>query len=60
MTLSCQVYHITSLTPQLTVFCFGHTAPCGMFQVPEEEIDSVAELMRLLEIDVLGPTCCMA
>jgi len=31
-----------------------------MFQVPEEEIDSVAELMRLLEIDVLGPTCCMA
>ena len=44
--------------PPAVIDCFGHTAPCGMFQVPEEEIDSVAELMRLLELDVLGATCC--
>ena len=44
--------------PPAVIDCFGHSAPCGMFQVPEEEIDSVADMMRFLELDVLGATCC--
>ena len=44
--------------PPAVVDCFGHSTPCGMFQVPEEEIDSVASLLKLLELDVVGATCC--
>ena len=44
--------------PPAVIDFFGHSAPCGMFQVQEEEIDSVAEMMRSLELDALGATCC--
>eukprot|EP00985_Skeletonema_marinoi_P029460 scaffold27934_cov73-Skeletonema_marinoi.AAC.1 len=42
MTLSCQVYHITSLTPQLTVFAFNKVPP-----MPLTDRDS--ELNRAVE-----------
>ena len=34
----------------------GHTAPCGIMQVMEEEIDSVGGMLRVLELDVPGAT----
>jgi hypothetical protein len=34
----------------------GHTAPAGIMQVMEEEIDSVGSMLRVLELDVPGAT----
>jgi hypothetical protein len=36
----------------------GHTAPAGMLQVPEEQIDVLVQLLKYMELDTPGSNIC--
>lgn len=40
--------------PVVSVDCFGLSAPCGLFQVPEEESDAIDQVLTELSLDVKG------